>query len=474
MSKKLLIMLTVALMGLFVASSVMAYDLGDIANRFKPGGGHTAGTIINPEGEGDALIFPYYDVRQYGTGVNVKEQDTYFCIINSDIKATSGGVAAKIRFREWDKSMEVFDAEIWLSKGDVWCASISRNTISGYAKITSSDYVITGYSSTSCGTDQTFTLSTPLASGFDFFCPTGYPSISSNLMGYFEVIGSERTADKAYGTTTIKVTRLATGYCDAPNTLAGYAYIVRVADGVAAGYKATAFANFHTSGLGLFTGTGTLSPDLSTAEDTLDQIEFLLSKYYVYAGYSVEDIIGGKFSLIMTFPTKHFHFDSKPYWSIKASPLGKPWTVAHMNGLETISLKICDRNENCLTGGWWSPPGASAGLPYEVSILGLYVSTPPTVPAAGIRDNVAATTSGYQAGWVAVDFTNIPNPWPPKGKLTYYGWFDLEFTCYTGLPVIGLAMQEFQNGAVGGWYGEILPAFYRVHWDPLIPQIPLQ
>ncbi len=471
MSKKLLIMLTVALTGLFIASSVMAYDMGDIANRFRAST-NDAGTIINPEGEGDALIFPYYDVRTYGTGT--KEQDTYFCIINSDIKVTSGGVAAKIRFREWDKSMEVFDAEIWLSKGDVWCAAITRNTTSGYAKITSSDYVITGYTSVPCGTDQNFTLSTPLSAGFDFFWPTGYPAISSNLMGYWEVIGSERTEPKAYtvpGTTTIKVTRLAPSACDAPNTLAGYAYIVRVVDGVAAGYTATAFANFYTLGT-LFTGTGTTSPDLASAEDTLDQIEFLLSKYYVYAGYSVEDIIGGKFSLIMTFPTKHFHFDSKPYWSAKASPYNRPWTVTHMNGLETISLKICDRNENCLSGGWWSPPGASAGLPYEVSILGLYAGTPPTVPAAGIRDNVAASTSGFQAGWIAVDFTHTNN-WnvPVLLGITYFGWFDLEFTKYYGLPVIALAMQEFQNGAVGGWYGEILPSFYRVHWDPLIPQL---
>ena len=29
-------------------------------------------------------------------------------------------MAAKLGFREWDKSEEVFDVDIWLSRGDVW------------------------------------------------------------------------------------------------------------------------------------------------------------------------------------------------------------------------------------------------------------------------------------------------------------------------------------------------------------------
>jgi len=42
--------------------------------------GTTAGTILNPEGKGDVLIFPYYDVRE----LNGKSQDFHFFIINNE------------------------------------------------------------------------------------------------------------------------------------------------------------------------------------------------------------------------------------------------------------------------------------------------------------------------------------------------------------------------------------------------------
>jgi len=465
MIKKLLL---VSLMGLFVASSAIAADLGDVAfnNLNAAVTGHTSGVIVNPEGKGDALIFGYYDVRPIGG----KEQETYFCIINEETGNITGGVAAKIRFREWDKSEEVFDAEIWLSIADAWCAFISRNTTSGNAKITSSDYVITEGTTTSA----TFTLSTPLSGGFDFFWPSGYPSASSNLMGYFEVIGSERTYPKSYGTSPIKVTRYTLAAdLDVPNTLMGYAYLVRVADGVAMGYNATAFANFSRNQGSLFTGTGTTSPNLMNCEDTLDQIEFNLSKEDLFAGYDVEDFIAGKFSLVMTFPTKHHHFRGRPYYSIKtlaaADPLpyGAPWTVEHMNKPQTINIYIYDRLENKIPGNWWSPPGASAGLPYEVSILGLFKGSAPTVPASGQRDNVAASTGGYETGYLWINFPNGPTAIAgyalPHAILTF-GWFGISFTQYYGLPVISLAIQEFANGAAGGYYGEILPAFFEVEW----------
>ena len=99
MSKKLLVVLMALVVGAFTAPMAMAFSIGGFAWDLMPiGTQHTAGTILNPEGKGDALIFQYYDVRQ----LNGKGQDTYFAIINDSSTGTfedpNGGMAAKLRF----------------------------------------------------------------------------------------------------------------------------------------------------------------------------------------------------------------------------------------------------------------------------------------------------------------------------------------------------------------------------------------
>lgn len=391
--------------GGFTASVSMA-DIGDVAWEKAQAlvatghnSGNTSGTILNPEGRGDVLIFPYYDVREvYG-----KTQDFYFAIINDDsdcdVSSTvqcNAGMAARLRFREWEKGEEVFSTDIWLSRGDVWVGMLTHNisiVLPYGARITSPDWVIID-----SGADS-FTLGTPLQNGFDFpntaYIPgpinppyplpvvPGSPG-SSNLMGYFEVIGEERTYDQISTLTGPKVTRL-TGNADAPNHLMGYAYIVRVADGSSFAYNATAIANFSRNKGSLFSGVGLPLPTLMDCEDTLDQLEFQLSKKGVFAGYSVEDVIAGKFSLILTFPTKHYHFCGKPGYTIKGDPtapcagtypLGSPFnptfiSYGYFYGClgrgEEIVLDIYDRNENKLTPPVCflatCPPFCPPGLP---------------------------------------------------------------------------------------------------------------
>ena len=45
-----------------------------------------------------------------------------------------------------------------------------------------------------------------------------------------------------------------------------------------------------------------------------------MAKQKVTAGYSIEDSIVGQFSLVLTFPTKHFHFCEKPSYGYKGDP----------------------------------------------------------------------------------------------------------------------------------------------------------
>ncbi len=472
-----------------------AADRGDVAyERVQAlmaeghNNGHTAGTILNPEGRGDVLIFPYYDVREvYGKG-----QNTLFTIINddSDCEASecNAGMAARLRFREASKGEEVFSTDIWLSRGDVWVGVITHDasvSLPYGARIMSPDWVITGSSG------DAFVLGTPFNNGYDFPNTFYVPAGSSNLMGYFEVIGQERTYDR--GTSAqmgSQVTRL-TGNADAPNHLMGTAYIVRVADGLSFAYNATAVANFSRNKGSLFSGPNSPSPTLMDCEDTLDQLEFPLSKKEVFAGYSVEDSIGAKFSLIITFPTKNFHFCGKPDYTLKGDPsascaptypLGSPFNptlvswvgygyfTAGSGAGEQIDLTLFDRDQ--YRAGPIPPCFLSAcplpippGLPWGLNMIGLYPGVG-AIPGQGFRDNVAFYTGVFQSGFIGIIFPGTGHIQPLNPKITKFQHFDMPFGAYEGMPVIGVALQEFQNSNVGGFYGDTWDVFYKTKWVP--------
>jgi len=449
-----------------------------------------AGTIVNPEGKGDVLIFPYYDVRNIGT----KTQETYFAIINhspfpgdlseacKDSSSSHYGIAAKLRFREWDKSEEPFDADIWLSCNDVWIGVLVRNTSTGVTRITSPDWVISDFS------DTQFTVTKALASGQDFFTtivpggsgntktpPTGFTAADLTNMGYFEVIGEERTFSKQSGG---KVTRVTTEcsdcYADCPNVLSGYAYIVRVQDGVSVGYNATAIANFATFDSTLFSGPGAPTPDLASGDDGLEQLEFALSKANISHGYSIESSISAKFSMIITFPTKHFHFQSRPRYSLNTSlSISRPFTGTTANTGELVQVKIFDREEGLFTPteSIFSPKvEIELVVPHEVTIAGFYKSgSVPTLPAIGQRDTIAFETGTFDSGWVWINLTGdgseVTHFAEPIDGFDFFGYDFLE---YDGLPVIALALQEFSNTAIAGFYGDLFPTYYDVDWviDP--------
>ena len=112
-------------------------------------------------------------------------------------------------------------------------------------------------------------------------------------------------------------------------------------------YNATALANFSVNRLSLFTTPGGTRPSLQLdAEDTLDQVEFAMAKYRAIAGYDIESAIAGKFSFILTFPTKHFHFCGAPNYTIfgdgslvTAARLAPTW-VGYPTGIRGITLLL--------------------------------------------------------------------------------------------------------------------------------------
>ena len=72
---------------------------------------------VNPDGLGQALIYPYYTVRDKVAGAP-------FASLLSVVNSTASAKAVKVRFLEGKNSREVLDFNLYLSKRDVWVAAV--------------------------------------------------------------------------------------------------------------------------------------------------------------------------------------------------------------------------------------------------------------------------------------------------------------------------------------------------------------
>ena len=73
---------------------------------------------VNPDGLGQALIYPYYTVRDAASPW--RRINSLLSVVNS----TASAKAVKVRFLEGRNSREVLDFNLYLSAKDVWTAAI--------------------------------------------------------------------------------------------------------------------------------------------------------------------------------------------------------------------------------------------------------------------------------------------------------------------------------------------------------------
>src|SRR6476620_12525538 len=72
---------------------------------------------VNPDGLGQALVYPYYTVRDASAGA---PYNSLLSVVNS----TASAKAVKVRFLEGKNSREVLDFNLYLSPKDIWTAGI--------------------------------------------------------------------------------------------------------------------------------------------------------------------------------------------------------------------------------------------------------------------------------------------------------------------------------------------------------------
>ena len=84
--------------------------------------GAAEAVMVNPNGLGQVLIYPYYTVRNgYNVGpVSAAPFNTLLSIVNT----TNSTKAVKVRFREGKASKEVLDFNVFLSPFDMWTAAV--------------------------------------------------------------------------------------------------------------------------------------------------------------------------------------------------------------------------------------------------------------------------------------------------------------------------------------------------------------
>jgi hypothetical protein len=469
-----------------------------------------AGPDVNPGGTGQLLFGGFYDVRPVTALTGATEsQQTNIQLLNTAPAAGGNrneGMLARIRFRESKTSQEVLDFNIVLSCGQVWVASITRisapddPSIDGFPQVRSPDPIVV----TDPGTDAAAPIEyRPVLAtvGQPFVKPAPGLTVADIQRGYFEVFAEERlpcapsTGDERTGT-YIRITNNPTGtpplFRSPPNTLAGSVFIVRPLAGVSYEYNMTAITRFVDSvdETGITAPITTPQPNVTascrlaqvpgaTPQQCLDSVDFVLSKSRLMAQWDELKLIAGQSYVVVTQPTKHHHCALNAAGdnfsgSAAAGFIAAPFTCTPTG--EEVGCTIYDRLENfARQQNIFSPATITrCVLPREVTIIG-FVETPSDVdPRADFSITYGELPDGPDGiedehGWLDI---NLYNGIHARGSGTPAANVPLDpnvaqllgtgYGQYRGLPVIGLVIQEYFNGNVGGVFGAAVPTYHNV------------
>jgi hypothetical protein len=443
---------------------------------------------VNPNGLGQALIYPYYTVQSDSAG---NAYNSLLSVVNS----TNSAKAVKVRFLEGKNSREVLDFNVFLSKHDVWTAAVVPSS-SGGGKVVSFDK--------SCS----IPANTFLAAGVDFvnFAYVGSNSdkggdgLDRTKEGYVEII--EMAVFPTYTCTSIQVTHVggvpfdcdavsdagaATDQRSASGGLFGGMSLINVGAGTDYTEDAVALERFAFAAI--YQPAGSVSPQLTdstpktsvvfAAEPNPGHAFPFLTDLGVYvskwptplynpadavSAVLMHDSVMNEFVLdagtksgtdwVVTFPTKRFYVNTGTGSAPKLFQRNFNTTAG---SCDDVTLNIFDREERTTsTPATFSPPPptSTTSICWEANIITFNNSN---VLASVNKANI---TTGFVDGWLRLGFaTSTSSTFHTLGNSTNTThWFGPTFLSsgltktYLGLPVVGFAVQSFSNGAlvVGG------------------------
>ncbi|MGA9827130.1 MAG: hypothetical protein WBQ57_02165, partial [Rhodanobacteraceae bacterium] len=428
---------------------------------------------LNPDGLGQVLIYPYYTVN--------KNQATEISVVNS----TGTAQAVKVRFLEGYDSREVLDFNLFLSKYDVWTASIfdlgpalGQDPADGPfgAAITTSDnsctapLIANSDLPTIPGTDKHYQpfLDNAYAGGDD----GGPTDIGRTREGHIEMISLAALS----GGTAAAVTHsggvpadcgavqnldsLPEGDEATPSSgLFGAGAIFNVAEGVFYGYNADAIDGF--TDVPLFTAQDSTEPQLTrantagtagaiayvfnkgdlitstyTAANAIDAVSAVYASESLFNEYNVDPDVGSNTDWVVTFPTKRFYVDPGFVGSTAIPPF-----VHAFDGLSctVVDINIYDREERTTTGPspGFSPPSPGqppSSLCLETNVISFLAPADAGVSGVFGSNLVSNINPLATSGWLRLGLNPPAEPHAMRASI--------EGNVFNGLPATGFAAES--------------------------------
>ena len=478
---------------------------------FPPGvvvGPGTSNATYNPNGIGQYLVGSYYDVRPVNGDASVvniailntntnnpnlppctqtdvltgKDGENCYYPQNSQSGLPRGGILAKVRFRESRFSSEILDFNIALSCGEVWTGRLELPPGGGQPRLFSDSLIVVDANSSELTTAPAFN-----GDGGQFgqcrFAPNAPASLTpaDAQRGYIEVIGIAdlpcEPVDQDGKPTSIDPVNGNTWQVPSPatmatNALAAEAIIVRAASGVSFGYPFDAISRFRpVFGTPTIAIDGIFGNDTPRIDDCLvqdidgnpvadpdactRQFNLAYHKSRLVGQYDISPTTAGKTNFVVTLPTKYMNCVGNPGQAptSKAYPQS-PFTCGL--GGEKVTCTLYDRLENLAQEGFTSPSTTEeCFLPRELTILGL--------PSSENADAILTPAPNFKtpAGWLAIQLDRATDGTLLHGEVfpglvPTYDILGGRVAGYDGLPALGLRLQQYENGNVGGTYGAII------------------
>jgi hypothetical protein len=439
---------------------------------------------VNADGLGQALVYPYYTVRESSAG---RANTSLLTVINS----TASAKAVKVRFLEGKNSREVLDFNLYLSKKDVWVAAVVP-TATGAGVFTPDLSCTTPKVSNSSTTPTEFVNYAYTGSASD----NADSSLDRTREGYIEIIemGNIITdtadPDSVYNSVThVSGVPACTGLSDAATSAAtvtgngglfGGLTIINVNAGTEISYDAVALDNF--SAVPLWNPPGSVLPNLANVNpktsvvtsgtqtfitdwsaippnNPADPVTAVFMHNNVYNEFVVETATASGTDWVLTMPTKGFY--------VPVGPGTNPGRLfmRNFNGnsgsCDDISVTQYDREERTVASSVSfspPPPTTTDSICWEANVISVNGKNP-----LGSKNNLNLPTT-FQNGWLALSFTPnttatakhmlvggastvcTVNPTTPASSACAAGPVN---TTFVGLPIIGFAVETFANGNVG-------------------------
>jgi hypothetical protein len=444
---------------------------------------------VNPDGLGQVLIYPYYTVRDKVAGAP-------FSSLLTVVNSTASAKAVKVRFIEGKNSQEVLDFNLFLSAHDVWTAAVLA-TASGGAGVGTFDKSCTIPTVSSDVNNLSEFVNVLLDDA------VGDDSLDRTKEGYAEIIEmgtiiggtkTETAVTHVAGVPPCTASALTdavvpTAITSPTGGLFGDMTLINVLAGEDYTEDAVALDNFRN--VGVYDTPGSIKPDLQDVNpptsvvvnnnnvyqstflpgfdsQPIDAISALFMHDHVYNTFILDSGTKSGTDWVLTFPTKRYYytFGSK---NQGVQYLFQRNIVANTGGCDDVSITIYDREEASATPSvGFSPqrPGKANTLCWEANVLTFNASQ-----VLGSTNNRNVVTT-YQNGWANLSFTLASNATSDGNSPHSLTNFNTTITnigggstsgttvSYIGLPVIGFAVESYNNGTLTGANGSQVQSQY--------------